>query len=58
MTFTYFWKVKNSNQGHFGKLNVIMLQTVTDRTNVTIANTQEVAYWLSNDVNKFELDPF
>ena len=32
-------KVKDSTRDHFGRLNVIILQTVADRANITIVNT-------------------
>ena len=31
MTLTYFLYVKNLNQEHFGRLNVVISQMVTDR---------------------------
>ena len=33
-----------------------ILLTMTDRTNIAIANTYEVAYWLSIGVFTFDLD--
>ena len=37
MTLTYFQKVKYSNRDDFGRLNVVISQTVTDRANIIIA---------------------
>ena len=52
MTLTYFSKVKESN---FDRLNTIMLQTITNRSNTTIVNILKVAYWLSIGVFTFDL---
>ena len=38
MTVTYFLKVKDSNRNQFGRLNVIISQTMTNRASITIAN--------------------
>ena len=39
-------------------LAVNISKTVTDRTNIAIVNTYEVAFWLSIDVVTFDLDPY
>ena len=38
-------------------LAVNISKTVTDRTNIAIVNTYEVAFWLSIDVVTFDLYP-
>ena len=40
MTLNYFLKVKYLNRDHLGRLNMVKLQTVTDRANFTITNTE------------------
>ena len=46
MTLTFFLKIKDSNPDHdskcdhFDRLNVTISLTLTDRTNITIANTE------------------
>ena len=39
MTLTYFLKVKDSNRDHFRKLNMVILQTVTDTVYNNITNS-------------------
>ena len=38
MTLTYFLKVKDANRYHFGRVNVVISQMVTERVNIIIAN--------------------
>ena len=54
-TLTYFLKVIDLNLDHFV---VVILQTVTYRAYITIANIQEISYWHSNDVLTFDHNTF
>ena len=38
MNFTYFLTVKDSIWNDYGRLNVVISQTVIDRANIIIAN--------------------
>ena len=58
MTLTYFLKDKDSNRNHFGRLNVVISQTVTDRANISIVNIKEVSYCLKIGVFTFDHDSF
>ena len=43
---------------HFGRLNMIIEQADAHRTNIAIANTLEVANWLSICIFTFDRGPF
>ena len=53
-TFTFHFKVKDSNPRYFGSSKVIIWQTMTDMVEV-IAIIWEIIYWLSNDILTFDL---
>ena len=55
---TYFFEVKDCKRDNLSRLNAIISQMVTDRANITIANTFEVDYWLSIVKCTFDFGPF
>ena len=57
MTFTYLFREKDLNWDHLRSSNVIILQMVTDRANITIDTHKKMLAYLFGKFT-FGLDPF